>query len=289
MSKWVNRYKSLGIKGLFDKARSGRRSKLSSLEKGALIARIQSGPTEKDQGSVFRGLSIKGCVEAMFKVEYSLSGIYALLKRLNFKRIKPRPRHEKNDKALMQQWKEKTLPEKIKKTCSEFPSKSIEIWYQDEMRYGQKTRMTYEWKLSGTSYQQIKQLGFENKYIFGAVHPESGRHIGLVFSECTTDVMNVHLGLISKEVGESSHAILIMDCAGWHSKSRGLIIPNNISILDLPPYSPELNPVERLWKWLKENFLSNRVIEKNEDLVKIGCELWKRLTNERVKSICRVS
>jgi len=149
--------------------------------------------------------------------------------------------------------------------------------------------LTYEWKVSGTSYHQIKQLGFENKYIFGAVHPESGKHVGLVFSECSTDVMNIHLSLISQAIQANSHAILVMDCAGWHSKSKNLKVPNNISILDLPPYSPELNPVERLWKWLKENFLSNRVIKKDEDILGVGCDLWNKLTDQTVRSICGTS
>ena len=225
----------------------------------------------------------------MFEITFSLSGIYAMLNRLNFTRIKPRPRHEKNDKALMLQWKNEILPCKLAEVAQRHPEKTIEIWYQDEMRYGQKTRMAYEWKLSGTQYQKIKQLGFENKYIYGAVHPESGKHVGLVFSECCTEVMNIHLNLISQAIGGSIHGIIVMDCAGWHSKAKELKIPTNISLLDLPPYSPELNPVERLWKWLKENFLSNRVIAKNEDLINVGCEVWNRLTDERVKSICKVT
>lgn len=78
------------------------------------------------------------------------------------------------------------------------------------------------------------------------MHPETGNHVGLIFSECSTEPMNLHLSLISQAIGEHSHGIIILDCAGWHSKSKELKIPSNITILNLPPYSPELNPIERL-------------------------------------------
>ena len=286
VSKWINRYKNLGIEGLFDKPRSGHPNHLTQEQEEILKTRIQSGPTKDDTISVFRGHSIKDFVASQFKITFSLSGIYSIIKRLGFKKIKPRPRHEKNDKTRMQQWKSETLPSKIKEVAQDHPNKKIELWYQDEMRYGKKTRMTYEWKLSGTSYQRVKQLEYENNYIFGAVQPESGKRAGLVFPECNTEIMSIHLGLISQEVGGYSHAIVILDGAGWHSKSGDLIIPYNITLLDLPPYSPELNPMENVWKWLRDNFLSNKVIEKTENLIDVGCELWNRLSNEQGKSIC---
>ena len=286
VSKWIDRYERLGLNGLFDKPRSGHPPNLTPEQEEVLKARIQAGPTKEDIVSVFRGHSIVSLVASTCNVSFSLSGIYSLIKRLGFKKIRPRPRHEKNDKNLMQQWKDDVLPNKIKEVSQRYPGKKIELWYQDEMRFGKKTRMTYEWKLSGTSYQRIKQLGYENNYIFGAIHHDSGKHIGLIFPECNTEIMNIHLGLISQAVGEFSHAILIWDCAGWHSKSGELVVPYNVTLLDLPPYSPELNPMENVWKWLRDNFLSNMVIETTDDLVGIGCDLWNRLTNEQVKSIC---
>jgi transposase len=89
----------------------------------------------------------------------------------------------------------------------------------------------------------------------------------MVFSECSTDAMNIYLDLISQGIGALNHALLIMDQAGWHSNSNSLNVPDNITILDLPPYRPKLNPVERLWLWLKENYLTNTVIPKEENLI----------------------
>jgi hypothetical protein len=189
----------------------------------------------------------------------------------------------------MEQWKLDTLPKAYQQVKSKHPDKQIEIWFQDEMRFGNKTRTCATWMLAGTTKRQIKQIGFRNQYIYGAVNPLNGEHVGLVFSECSTVVMNIHLDLISKRIPDSSHALLIMDQAGWHSSSKHLKIPTNITVLYLPPYSPELNPVERLWLRLKDEYLSNIFIKKEVDLSKLGSEIWNKLTNDIVKSVCHAS
>lgn len=241
---------------------------------------------ESDEVSVFKARHIKVFIEKEFKVKYATSSIFSLLRRLKFSRIKGRPQHEKNDEKLIKQWREVTLPNTYAGLKEKYCDKKIDVWFQDEMRFGTKTRTACQWRLTGTSYRQIKQIGFRNSYIYGAVNPLSGEHVGLVFSECSTDVMNIHLNLISQAVQTGHHALLILDCAGWHSSAKDLKIPENISLLDLPPYSPELNPVERLWLWLKDEHLSNYVFKKDESLLDFGAKMWKSLSAERVKSIC---
>lgn len=82
-------------------------------------------------------------------------------------------------------------------------------------------------------------------------------------------------------------ALLIMDQAGWH-KSAELVVPDNISIVYLPPYSPELNPVERLWQYIKDNILKNKVYDRLEQLEDDICAFMKSLQQEVVKSVCNV-
>lgn len=186
----------------------------------------------------------------------------------------------------MEQWKRKDLPVAVARAQLMNPDKRLAVWFQDEMRYGNKTRITSAWKQAGTTWTQTKQIGFENKYIYGAVNPCSGEHVGLVFSECSTEAMNIHLELISQAIDDDCHVLLVMDQAGWHSSSKTLKVPENITLLDLPPYSPELNPVERLWLWLKDNYLSNITIPREEDMIELGCTVWNRITNDVVKSVC---
>jgi transposase len=95
--------------------------------------------------------------------------------------------------------------------------------------------------------------------------------------------MNIFLGELSRKTKED--LILIMDGAGWH-KSKNLIVPQNIQIVLLPPYCPELNPVERLWRYIKDNVIRNRVFETLLELEMAVCEFVKNLSAEVVRGIC---
>ena len=103
-----------------------------------------------------------------------------------------------------------------------------------------------------------------------------------------TFIMNRHLGMISAHVGPGVHVVLVPDQAGWH-RSRRLEVPGNITLLPLPPYSPELNPVERVWSWLKSHHLSNRVFDDSEDLLESGTLAWNTLTRQRLRTLCRTT
>jgi len=101
-----------------------------------------------------------------------------------------------------------------------------------------------------------------------------------------TDCMNVFLEELSEEIKEDF--ILIMDGAGWH-KSKDLIVPKNIQIVLLPPYCPELNPVERLWRFIKDNTIKNKVFETLLELELAVCEFVRNLSVDIVRSICGYS
>ena len=101
-----------------------------------------------------------------------------------------------------------------------------------------------------------------------------------------THAMGEHLKLINAEVATGAHAILIVDQAGWHTSSK-LVVPDNITLLPLPPRSPELNPVENVWQFIRENWLSNRVFKSYDDIVALCCEAWNKLIDDpdRITSI----
>ena len=91
--------------------------------------------------------------------------------------------------------------------------------------------------------------------------------------------MNLHLAEIALMVAPGAHAVLLVDQAGWHLSAR-LVIPTNITILPMPPKSPELNPVENIWQYLRQNWLSNRVFETYEAIIEAACEAWRSLLAE---------
>ena len=88
--------------------------------------------------------------------------------------------------------------------------------------------------------------------------------------------MNLHLAEIAKAVAPAAHAILLVDQAGWHLSTR-LVVPANITIIALPPKCPELNPVENVWQFMRDNWLSNRVFKSHDDLVDLCCYAWNTL------------
>lgn len=102
-----------------------------------------------------------------------------------------------------------------------------------------------------------------------------------------TEAMNLHLAEISKHVAEGAHAVITLDGAGWHQLGGKLQLPDNISLLRLPPYSPELNPVENVWQFLRQNYLANRVFDTYTAIVDACCDAWNALmaTPDRITSI----
>jgi hypothetical protein len=109
-----------------------------------------------------------------------------------------------------------------------------------------------------------------------SVPPRQGKGAALILPTCNTEAMNLHLAEIAKTVAPGSHAVLLVDQAGWHLSAR-LVVPINITIIPLPPKCPELNPVENLWQYMRENWLLNRVFKSYDDIVDHCCYAWNTL------------
>ena len=125
----------------------------------------------------------------------------------------------------------------------------VEIWFQDEMRVGQKNGLVYQWAKKGTRPRQPKDQRYANAYLFGAVCPARDTGAALVLPYADTWAMQQHLSEISRHVSAGAHAVLILDKAGWHTTKK-LRLPANITPLHLPAASPELNPIEAGLRWV---------------------------------------
>ena len=134
----------------------------------------------------------------------------------------------------------------------------------------------------------IKQTEYEWLYLYGAVCPATGASFNYLMPECNTDGMNLFLQKFSLEIPSPWHVALVLDNAGWHH-SRKLKVPANVSLVHLPPYSPELNPIERMWLYLKQHYLCNRVYRDTEALYAAATDAVRRFTADpsRVQSVCR--
>jgi transposase len=107
---------------------------------------------------------------------------------------------------------------------------------------------------------------------------------------CNTVAMNHHLREISRQVASDAHAVVILDRAGWH-RSQGLMVPDNITLLELPPYSLELNPVERVWHYLRSHWLANSVFSDLEHIMDACETAWQRFAADHslIRSLCAVA
>jgi hypothetical protein len=155
----------------------------------------------------------------------------------------------------------------------------------DEARVGQKGRTGFRWWVRGERPRGLCDRRFDWAYLFGAVRPATGGDFALVLPEASTGTMQVFLNHFADALDEDAHAVLVLDRAGWHG-SRRLAVPPGITLAPLPAYAPELNPVERIWLFLRERFLSHRLLDGYDAIVAACCEAWNALTPDRLRSLC---
>jgi DDE superfamily endonuclease len=154
--------------------------------------------------------------------------------------------------------------------------KPVEIWFQDEARVGQQGTLTRVWARRGTRPRAPRDRRHAWAYLFGAVCPERAVGAGLGLPYADAAAMALHLAEISCQVAPEAHAVLVLDRAGWHGAGN-LVVPDNITLLPLPSRSPELNPVENVWQYLRQNKLSLRVWPNYDAIVATCCDAWNAL------------
>ena len=143
------------------------------------------------------------------------------------------------------------------------------------------------WAQTGSRPAAVKQTEYQWLYLFAAVNPLTGESSAMLAPTVNTELMNEHLRFIGEAAGPDRHVVLALDNAGWHV-AKGLRIPGNITLLHLSPYSPELNPVERVWGYLRSHYLSNRVYADYDELFVEVRAAWNRLDEKRLGTLCSV-
>ena len=141
---------------------------------------------------------------------------------------------------------------------------------------GQQGTLTRIWAKRGSRPRIKRDRRFTWAYLFGAICPARGTGAALVMPEVSVEAMNKHLVEISQCVSVGATALLILDGAGWHSSPK-LTVLENIVLMPLPPYAPELNCVENVWDYLRSNSLSNCVWETYEAILDACCNAWNAL------------
>ena len=122
----------------------------------------------------------------------------------------------------------------------------------------------------------VRDNRHSSAYLFGAICPARGVGAAVITPVANMAAMNVHLAEISTQVAPGAQAVLLLDRAGWHT-TGALNIPKNITMILLPSRAPELNPVENIWQYLRQTWLSNRVFNTFEEIIDAACDAWRRL------------
>ena len=175
-----------------------------------------------------------------------------------------------------------SLKKNLLQQISNAPTK--DVYFFDEARFGTHSKLGHGWFEKGSRTGVNCKLGFKNFYMYSAINPKTGEDLSIILDKVNTTSFNVFLDEFSKQLGPKE-VLFVMDNASWH-KSKELIVPINIQIVYLPPYSPELNPVERFWEYIKSKTIRNKIYKSINDLYSYLVNFYNSLDLDTIKSIC---
>lgn len=179
------------------------------------------------------------------------------------------------------------MPETLKDNANSQPNKRLRVYFEDESRFGQQRSLTNSRAKKGTRPTAIRQTQYQYLWVLGAICPVTGHAEGLISPCLNTGVINLFLEQFSREIPPDKHVVLIWDQAGFHTGGT-LKVPSNISVVELPPYSPELNPAENLWHYFKSHSWSNQYYKDYHALEKTANVSWQEIAmnSELMKTVC---
>jgi transposase len=174
----------------------------------------------------------------------------------------------------------KKLPQLVRQVQAEHPGKTVQLWAFDEHRIGLKSIRRRVWARRGHRPIAIVRDRYQWRSLNGFVHPQTGATCWFLMPTVRTDVFNQVLSAFAHEVGAGPDTLilLVLDNAGWHT-SDDVRIPEGIQLAFLPPYSPELQPAERLWSLTNEPLI-NHPCASLDELEAIQCHRCRVLCSQ---------
>ena len=173
----------------------------------------------------------------------------------------------------------KNLASELAAITAAHPDKAVQLWCEDEAREGQKGRTGHRWFTRGERPPGRCDKRFLSASLFAAVRPGTDDAFALVLPEATAATMGLFLAGFAATLPDTVHAVLLLDQAGWHG-AKALRVPPKVTLLPLPPYSPQLSPPERVWLHLRERHLSFRLYQSEQAIVDALCAAWNALRAE---------
>ena len=284
---WVHRFNLEGPEGLKDKTRPGRPTRLDDSQKEMVRQWLKEGPDPEATGlSRWTLEDIRRLILETFAVRYTIEGVRLLVRQFDFRHLSPRPVHPKADVQRQEEFRS-NFRELVENAVPDGTAlESVDVWFQDEARIGQKGMLSRIWAPLGSRPPVVRDHRYGYCYQFSAASPTAGQAVGHSCARANTDEMNRHLLDLSAVVPQGRHGVVVLDGAGWH-RSKALEVPDNLTLLRLPPYSPELNSMENVFGVLKRKHFANRVFATVDDVRKTVDTVWQKFANtpEQIASI----
>lgn len=282
----VSAFNRLGLDSIDEQRGAPPQPLLTPEQTTAFETRVAQGPQPGDAVCSLRGRDYQRILKEEFGKVRGLTTIYRLLHRLGYAYLRPRPQHQRADPEKQAEFV-RALPKRIAAVSTAHPGQKIRLYFEDEARFGQQGTVTELWAKRGSRPEQVRQTAYEYLWVLAAVCPETGASEGLLASKLNTDTINQFLQQLSQRLPADEHAILIWDGAGFHRGGK-LQVPTNITTIQLPAYSPEFNPIENLWHYLRSHYWSNRSYENYEALEQAAVDAWQHcvLDTELMKTVC---
>jgi putative transposase len=164
------------------------------------------------------------------------------------------------------------------------PDSQIRLMFMDEASFGRISEPSYCWCPAGIRPIVPCHRIREYVYVFGAVDPINGDSSFIIAPKCNTQWTNLFLKTLSNQFA-NDYILLCTDCASWH-KSKELDIPDNIIIFYLPQYTPEMNPIEQIWREVRKDGFKNTLFSTLDKVVDKLCDSLVALSNNLIMSVC---
>jgi transposase len=286
VKNWVARDNRGGLEALRVQPRPGRPRCLDPEHYPRLVQRLEAPPRPEDGVCTLRAADVRRILEREFGVTIGRQAVYDLLHRLGYSDLMPRPHHEDANPEVQEFFKE-IVVEQIEAITAGHAGQEVRVYFQDEARFGTRGTITRAWARRGSRPRRVRPNGREWLYVLMAVRAATGTASALIMPELNTAVVNPFLEQFSRDLPAGVHAVLIWDGAGFHS-GKGLVVPVNVSLIRLPPHSPELNPVENLWHYLRSHHWANRQYEGYKGLQEEAIRSVRAVCQDagKLKTIC---
>ena len=279
IGKWLTRYQRGGIEALLEKQSPG-------CPRGQRTLTKEVYDSLKEKLKETRGfasyIGVRSWVKQEHGTEVSYSTLYKILRReFQAKPKVPRKSHKEQDEKEVAQFR-KSFSDQLSSLAKDKEAASIRVFVQDESRFGLLPIIRRRITIKGVKPIQKVHHKFDNYYVYGAVEPISGESFFLELSHLNSDCFQIFLDEFHASYPDD-FIIMPLDNGAFH-KAKKLVIPDNIMLLFIPPYSPELNPIERLWQDIKDE-ISCSLYETLDELKEAVAEVLRRYSHQDIASL----